>query len=151
MPTPRKGESEKSFVDRCIPQVIKEGTAKDGTQGSAICHSMWRQHQKKQRAFDNIDTMVLDVFGTFEEYRAFAAQNGRPDTHVQTLIMAKSKFPTRASAKSWAKANNFKSDTVRETTNSWRLRQRPPEDFIQTSFRIITMTSGVKSVIGHLK
>lgn len=151
MPTPRKGESEKSFVDRCVPQVIKEGTAKNGAQGSAVCHSLWREHQKKKRAMDDPNVMVLDIFGPFGEYQAFEAQEGRPKTHTQTLIMAKSKFPTRADAKRWAKDNGFKSDTVRETTNSWRLRQRPPEDFIQTSFKIINMTTGVQAVIGHLK
>jgi hypothetical protein len=151
MPTPKKGESEKDFVARCVPQVIKEGTAKDGAQGNAVCHSMWREHQKKKRAMAEPNAMVLDVFGAFEEYQAFEAQEGRPKTHVQTLIMAKSRFPTRASAKKWAKDNGFKGDTVRETTNSWRLRQRPPEDFIQTSFKIVNMTTGVQAVIGHLK
>lgn len=47
MPTPRNKESEENFVDRCIPIVITEGTAKDGAQASAICHSMYRQHKKK--------------------------------------------------------------------------------------------------------
>jgi hypothetical protein len=156
MPTPRKGESEKDFVARCIPQVIKEGTAKDGSQGSAVCHSMYRQHQKKKRAYSDViagvtGAFVIELFGSFEEFNSFEAQNGRPKTHVQTLIMSKERFPTRASAKQWAKANGFKSDTVRETTKSWRLRQRPPEDFIQTSFRVINMTTGVQAVIGHLK
>ena len=36
MPTPKKGEPEKDFVSRCIPVVIKEGTAKDGSQAAAI-------------------------------------------------------------------------------------------------------------------
>ena len=46
MPTPRKSEREDKFVDRCIPIVITEGTAKDGAQAAAICHSMYRQHRK---------------------------------------------------------------------------------------------------------
>jgi hypothetical protein len=46
MPTPRNKESEEKFVDRCIPIVIEDGTAKDGNQATAICHSMYRQHKK---------------------------------------------------------------------------------------------------------
>ena len=47
MPKPKKGESEKDFVDRCIPVVIEEGTAEDGTQASVICHSIFDEHNKK--------------------------------------------------------------------------------------------------------
>lgn len=42
MPKPRKDEGHKDFVDRCIPIVIKDGTAKDGSQGKAVCESMWK-------------------------------------------------------------------------------------------------------------
>lgn len=48
MPTPHDGESEKDFVERCIPIVLGEGTAKDGSQAAAICHSMYDEHKKKQ-------------------------------------------------------------------------------------------------------
>jgi len=77
-------------------------------------------------------------------------QNREP-THVQTLIFAKKQFPTRDSAKKWAKDHGYKTDTIRETSTSWRIRQRPPEDFVQTSFRIQRFTTGVQAVIGHLK
>lgn len=159
VPVPRKNESEQDFVRRCIPVVIREGTANDGAQGNAICHSMWRQHQKRARgeAFEfngdyvNGDGYVLDVFECAAEFFVYEAQRGRPPTTTQTLIMSKERFTTRAAAKSWAKDNGFKSDDVRETTRSWRLRQRPPGDFRQTSFRVISMTRGVQAVIGRLK
>lgn len=47
MPTPNEGESEKDFVERCVPEVIEDGTAEDGTQAAAVCHSMWREHHSK--------------------------------------------------------------------------------------------------------
>lgn len=50
MPTPGEKETEQEFVDRCIPIVIAEGTAKDGAQASAICHSMWDQHKEKKES-----------------------------------------------------------------------------------------------------
>ena len=49
MPTPNKGESQKDYVSRCIPTVMKEGTAKDQKQAAAVCFSMYKQHQKNQR------------------------------------------------------------------------------------------------------
>lgn len=42
MPMPHAGESEKDFVTRCVPIVIAEGTARDGAQAAAICHSMYQ-------------------------------------------------------------------------------------------------------------
>jgi len=46
MPTPREGETRQKFIQRCIPQVIRDGTAEDGTQGAAVCHSIWRQNKR---------------------------------------------------------------------------------------------------------
>jgi hypothetical protein len=48
MPTPNKGESEAAFVKRCIPIVIKDGTAEDGSQANAICHSMYEQAKRDE-------------------------------------------------------------------------------------------------------
>jgi len=48
MPTPSKRESKQDFVSRCIPQVIREGTAKDSSQAAAICFSMFRRKGKKK-------------------------------------------------------------------------------------------------------
>lgn len=47
MPTPHKGEKQKDFVSRCIPTVLKEGTAKDNKQAAAICFSMFKQKHKQ--------------------------------------------------------------------------------------------------------
>jgi len=41
MPKPQANETESEFVARCIPIVIADGTAKDGAQAAAICHSMF--------------------------------------------------------------------------------------------------------------
>lgn len=133
MPKPNPRESKKDFVNRCVPIVIKEGTAKDGSQGSAICNSIWEDHQKNKG-----------------EAMGFDAQDDRKPTSAQTLIFSKKNFPTKESALSWAKENHFNSDTIRETTNSWRIRQRPPSDFAQTSFRLKSFMTGVSAVVGHL-
>ena len=70
---------------------------------------------------------------------------------VQTLIFDKETFETAADAKKWAKDHDFRSDKVDETENSWRLRQRNPNDFKEDSFRTISMGKGIKAVVGKLK
>jgi hypothetical protein len=47
MPQPRKGESKKNFISRCISTVVKEG--KEQKQAVAICTSIWRGGMKKER------------------------------------------------------------------------------------------------------
>lgn len=46
MPKPRRGETRRDFVGRCIPEVIRDGTAKDGSQANAICNSIWRRRDQ---------------------------------------------------------------------------------------------------------
>lgn len=46
MPTPGKGEKKDDFIERCIPIVIADGTAKDGSQANAFCHSIWEESKK---------------------------------------------------------------------------------------------------------
>lgn len=60
MPNPRKGESEKDYVNRCIPIVLDEGTAKDGAQAAAICHSMYGESKKadEEGAFLTSDDLL---------------------------------------------------------------------------------------------
>lgn len=70
---------------------------------------------------------------------------------VQTLICGKDKFKDASAAKAWAKDHGFKSANVDETEDSFRLRQREPGDFMDTSFRTIAVTGGVKAVVGKLK
>jgi len=48
MPTPpRKGETEKQFMSRCISHIIsKEGKSK--SQAAAICGNLWRKKGKSE-------------------------------------------------------------------------------------------------------
>jgi hypothetical protein len=41
MPTPNADEDEKTFIARCIPIVMDDGTAQDDKQAYAICKSKW--------------------------------------------------------------------------------------------------------------
>ena len=49
MPAPKAGETQKEFVSRCIPIVIREG--KDRDQAVAICHSMWKNKKSKSDSY----------------------------------------------------------------------------------------------------
>lgn len=46
MPKPKDGESEKDFVDRCIPMVMHDGSAESSDQAVAMCHTMFKQHKE---------------------------------------------------------------------------------------------------------
>lgn len=70
---------------------------------------------------------------------------------IQTLIFSKSTFKTSEEAKKWASSHKFKSGNVRETGDSWRLQQRPPEEFDSATFRTVSITDGVTAVMGKLK
>lgn len=49
MPTVNPNETRNDFTKRCIPIVLKDGTAKDNKQAIAICYSMYAEHKKKER------------------------------------------------------------------------------------------------------
>jgi HK97 family phage prohead protease len=48
---------------------------------------------------------------------------------VQTLIFPKAHWDSAQECKDWAKEHDFKTGDVDETEESWRLRQRDPDDF----------------------
>lgn len=61
MPEPRPDEEKDEFIERCVPIVIDEGTAKDGKQAYAICLSMWEKAQE-ERAEDSPRTRAAGGF-----------------------------------------------------------------------------------------
>jgi len=44
MPVPNKGETEKQFINRCIPIVVSEG--KELKQAVAVCYKIWEDNKK---------------------------------------------------------------------------------------------------------
>lgn len=51
MPAIKKGESQKDYIGRCIPYVMREGTARDNKQAAAICYSLWKQKNGKHERY----------------------------------------------------------------------------------------------------
>jgi len=76
-------------------------------------------------------------------------------TTVQTLILSKDKFKTLDQAKAWIKEHGFKVEhkgkAPDETETSYRFRQMDPGLFKPNTFRTITLTEGVKAVVGIVK
>lgn len=93
------------------------------------------------------DLSLGDVLGDIETLKDILAQ---AETKVQTLIFDK-EFFSRTQAVEWASEREFSADKVDSTEESFRLRQRAPGEFKPESFRTITLTKGVKAVIGRLK
>lgn len=52
MPEPKEGEKREDFLERCIPVVLEDGTAKDSEQAVAICSAMF-----ERKSFD--DDMLI--------------------------------------------------------------------------------------------
>jgi ClpP class serine protease len=95
--------------------------------------------------------MIHGIAPLSDVLSGFTAQAGRnrPPSVTQTLIFNKAQFPKRADAVAWAQKHKYRADKVDETENSFRLRQRDPGEF--RNFATITLTEGVKAVIGQLK
>lgn len=55
MPTPRKNEDKQSFISRCIPYVMDDGTADNQEQAAAICNSIWDNKETKGKLLEYIE------------------------------------------------------------------------------------------------
>ena len=99
MPTPRRNESQKDFVGRCIPIVKHEDRSRSNEQVNAICFSIFRDFKRKQRrraeynddilwAIYECGVAALDVFDSVGDFHEYETQKRRPPTTTQTLIMA---------------------------------------------------------------
>jgi hypothetical protein len=50
MPYPKKGEKKEDYISRCIPYVLKEGTADDKQQAAVICYSLWTRNNESNES-----------------------------------------------------------------------------------------------------
>ena len=91
MPNPNEEESEEQFVSRCIPIVIKEGTAKDNEQAAAICHSKYKQSKKLAGCYDSPEDCIksqIDMGKTADEAAEIALYfSGKTQLSEKNLIM----------------------------------------------------------------
>lgn len=70
----------------------------------------------------------------------------------QTVIVKKASAATRKAAEKIARRHADRIYTSRETTDSWRFRQRPPSCFVRGTLRMFLLPNGkVIIVYGTLK
>lgn len=74
-------------------------------------------------------------------------------SNLQTVIVSKTVAKTRAKAERLARLHANRIYTSRETSHSWRFRQRPPTDFKKGTFRTFHLpgSPGITLVYGDLK
>lgn len=46
MPAPKKGESQSTYISRCVKQVMAEGKTQEQALGK--CYGMWKQYKSKR-------------------------------------------------------------------------------------------------------
>jgi len=90
MPYPKEGESKENYISRCIPYMMKEGTAKDNKQAAAICYSMWEKNKN-----ESITNKIANFLNEAEEeakedlkekiFDFFKENKNPPDEEVHEL------------------------------------------------------------------
>jgi hypothetical protein len=88
MPDPLQGENRNDFISRCIPIVIKDGTAEDSDQAVAVCNSMWEQAKKSEKPEEEKDekSMLITTIKAVNDWTLdvlaipFGGPNGGKDS-----------------------------------------------------------------------
>jgi hypothetical protein len=74
---------------------------------------------------------------------------------TQSVVLSKERFETLDEARAWIVEHDYKTSHggkgADETATAWRFRQRDPGDFVDDSFRMLTIDDGVQLVRGRLK
>lgn len=86
MPKPRPRETESDFVERCIPIVLDEGTAEDGKQAAAICHSLWSESRKRSYMKTDHEKLVAAIKARGNKQTAFNGGILLADAYARTLL-----------------------------------------------------------------
>lgn len=60
MPTVKKGESQKEYLSRCIPVVMKEGGKGGQDHAIAKCIGMYKEAKKRKRAKGSMEEPTWD-------------------------------------------------------------------------------------------
>lgn len=60
-PKPKKGETEKKFINRCIPYVHKEHPSWEHDKVVAVCYSYWRDRNKTNEEMFTNDAVFVTV------------------------------------------------------------------------------------------
>lgn len=75
---------------------------------------------------------------------------------VQTIILSKKHFRTRADVKRWIKANGYKlqkhkKQPIEGRKRTWRVRQRYSKYFKKSTLKTYKVKKGIKTIKGKLR
>lgn len=97
-----------------------------------------------------VGAVIGSTYGT-PHRRALDNPRCSRGTQVQKLIFSRGRF-SRNEAVTWARRNGFRGDeksfALETNKNNHVIRLESPSRFTRDSFRTITLTDGVKAVIG---
>lgn len=116
----------KQLVDFGPPNEWSGGVASAlGEERRKRLQAAWRAASKDERA--QIKAEFKEGFD--KHVRAVRREPPAPrwsgPIKVQSVLLPKERHPTEASARAWAKANDFKYGKIEEQANFWRLVQAP--------------------------
>lgn len=78
-----------------------------------------------------------------------AAKAAIPDGYTcMALMFPKDTYPTREMAIKWAGNKGYKSDSVEECSDHWRMQQNLPDAYDQASIKEIALDDGVRGLFG---
>jgi HK97 family phage portal protein len=126
------------WIDEIREKIFGEGPAPEGSGQKFVAEI---------RGSAQTTSLALSATASTKELPLKAPEG----FEIQTLIFSKEKFPKKEDAINWAKDNGFLvTKEPDETADSWRIRQKDPDDFDAESFRTIELRDGVSAVIGKI-
>jgi len=87
MPSPKSGESKKSFINRCIPYVIKEGGIKSKGHAYKKCEGIYDQWRKKHKGEKMDERVLLRLRGQLNAHVAILNEAGDTEICVDRTTM----------------------------------------------------------------
>lgn len=136
---------EISLVDNpCLPSATFEYVKSGGS-------IELRKFKQEESADDRFDDLIERLTSALEEQIRKAGKKikavvghvkGESTTTVQTIIFSPKDDWSVEEAKAWLSDHDLKSGKVDETEDSYRFRQRDPQDFDEGSFKTIPFKGG---------
>lgn len=84
MPTPRAGESESAWMERCVPKLIEEGN--DEEQAVAICTSMYEERSVSDHKTLTVGLDIKQFNDDSGEFQGYASVFGTVDSDGDVIM-----------------------------------------------------------------
>jgi len=114
MPSVKEGESEQAFVNRCVPIVLEEGTAKDEKQAAAICYSMYRRHKGEHSEFVEFEfdgEYVITEEPAETQAGEYSSSNDQPGMITRRIVAFKGNM--------FKKGRFMSADAIKNSIQNW--------------------------------